>query len=340
MFSLLIFLIGAIFNLLKSKKELIIQICLHKKELEILKRQNQRKRLNIQYSDRLIFSIFNRIGNIKDILTIVKPETVLLWQKQIIKRYWTHKFKNRAGRPPVKKEIKQIILNMKNDNLNWGYKKIQGELLKIVIKLDQMTIRNILYDFRRKGKVNKSLTWKKFLKLQIHSIYAMDFFTIDTILNQRFYILFILSHNTREILQYAITNNPTRVFVRQQLIEFEQKINQVVYMIHDHAAQFNINYIEYGIKSIKTSVEAPNMNAIAERFVGSVRREVLDFYILVNERQVQKVLDEYINYYNSKRPHQGINQNVPRRYEPLLYGKVQKLPILGGLHHHYIRSAA
>jgi transposase InsO family protein len=229
---------------------------------------------------------------------------------------------------------------MKNDNLNWGYKKIQGELLKIGIKLDQKTIRNILYDFRRKGKVNKSLTWKKFLKLQIHSIYAMDFFTIDTILNQRFYILFILSHNTREILQYAITNNPTRVFVRQQLIEFEQKVNQVVYMIHDQAAQFNINYIEYGIKSIKTSVEAPNMNAIAERFVGSVRREVLDFYILVNERQVQKVLDEYINYYNSKRPHQGINQNVPRRYEPLLYGKVQKLPILGGLHHHYIRSAA
>jgi transposase InsO family protein len=229
---------------------------------------------------------------------------------------------------------------MKNDNLNWGYKKIQGELLKLGISLDQKTIRNILNVFRRRGKVKKSLSWKKFLKLQIHSIYAMDFFTIDTILNQRLYVYFILYHKTREIVQFAITTNPTREFVRQQLIEFEQKVNQVVYMIHDHAAQFNINYIEYGIKSIKTSVEAPNMNAIAERFVGSVRQEVLDFYILINEKQIQRILDEYISYYNSKRPHQGLDQRIPMKYKPHLYGKVQKLPILGGLHHHYIRSAA
>ena len=112
MFSLLTFLIRAVFNLVKSKKHLLLQACLYKKEIEILKRQNQRKRLNIQYSDRLIFSILNRIGNIKDILTIVKPETVLLWQKLMIKRFWTYKSKNRTGRPLVKKEIKQIILNM------------------------------------------------------------------------------------------------------------------------------------------------------------------------------------------------------------------------------------
>ena len=86
--------------------------------------------------------------------------------------------------------------------------------------------------------------------------------------------------------------------------------------------------------------EAPNMNAIAERFVGSVRQEVLDFYILINEKQIQRILDEYISYYNSKRPHQGLGQRIPMKYKPHLYGKVQKLPILGGLHHHYIRSAA
>jgi hypothetical protein len=91
MFSLLTFLIRAVFNLLKSKKNLLLQVCLYKKELEILKRQNQKKRLHIQYSDRIIFSILNKIGNIKDILTIVKPETILLWQKQIIKRFWTYK---------------------------------------------------------------------------------------------------------------------------------------------------------------------------------------------------------------------------------------------------------
>ncbi len=290
MFSLLTLLISAIFNLLKSKKNLLLQVCLYKKELEILKRQNQKKRLNIQYSDRLIFSILNKIGNIKEILSIVKPETILLWQKQIIKRFWTYKSKNRAGRPPIEEEIKEIILNMKNDNLNWGYKKIQGELLKLGISLDQKTIRNILNVFRRKRKVKKSLTWRKFLKLQIHSIYAMDFFTIDTILNQRLYVYFILYHKTREIVQFASTTNPAREFVRQQLIEFEQKVDQVVYMIHDHATQFNINYIEYGIKSIRTSVEAPNMNALAERFVGSICREALDYYLLISEKQIEGIL--------------------------------------------------
>jgi transposase InsO family protein len=340
MFLLLTFLIGAIFNLLKSKKELIIQICLHKKELEILKRQNQKKRLKFHHCDRIIFSILNRIGDIKESFSIVKPETVLRWQEQLIKQFWTYTINSRKGRPPVEKEIKQIILNMKNENLYWGYKKIQGELLKLGIGLDKKTIRNILNDFRRRRKVKKSLTWRKFLKLQIHSIYAMDFFTIDTILNQRFYVYFILYHKTREIIQIAITRYPTREFVRQQLIEFEQKFDHVVYMIHDNAAQFNLNYIDYWIKGIKTSVKAPNMNALAERFVGSVRQEALDYYLLISEKQIECILDEYINYYNSKRPHQGIDQKVPGRYKPQLYGKVQKLPILGGLHHHYVRSAA
>jgi hypothetical protein len=125
MFSLLAFLIGAIFNLLKSKKELIIQFCLHKKELEILKRQNQKKRLKFHHCDRIIFSILNRISNIKETISIIKPETVLRWQKHLIKRFWTYKTKNRGGRPPIQNEIKQIILSMKNDNQYWGYKKIQ-----------------------------------------------------------------------------------------------------------------------------------------------------------------------------------------------------------------------
>ena len=111
------------------------------------------------------------------------------------------------------------------------------------------------------------LLGRSFLRLQLHSIYAMDFFTIDTVFNQRFYVYFILYHKTREIVQFAVTMNPTREFVRQQLIEFEQILDHVVYMIHDHAAQFNLNYIDYGINGKKISVKAPNMNALAERFI-------------------------------------------------------------------------
>ena len=199
MLSFLTFLFKVILSLVKSKKDLIVQIQSHKKEIEILKRQNK-KRLKLQHFDRVIFSILSKITNIKETISIVKPETVLRRQKQLIKRFWTFKTANQVGRPPVKNEIKQLILNMKNDNLYWGYKKIQGELLKIGITLSQKTIRNILADFRRRGKVKKPLTWKQFLKLQIHSLYAMDFFTIDTLLNQRFYFHFIIHHHTRQII--------------------------------------------------------------------------------------------------------------------------------------------
>ena len=340
MFSLLSFLIKAIFLLFQSKKNLIIQLCLQKKEIEILKRKNQKRKLIFKNSDRIVFAVMNRASDTKGQISIVKPDTVLRWQKQLIKRFWTYKSKNRGGRPPVKHDIKKFILNMKNDNIYWGYKKIQGELLKLGIRLDQKTIRNILNEFRRKGKVRKSLTWKHFLKLQIHSIYAMDFFTIDTVLNQRFYVYFIIYQKTREVVQFAMTSNPSREFVRQQLIKFQNTLNQAVYMIYDNAAQLNLNYFDFGIKGIRTSVQAPNMNSIAERFVGSIRREALDFYLLINERQIRKILSEYIEYYNTKRPHQGIDQNVPMGYLPLIQGSVKKIPVLGGLCNHYIRLAA
>ena len=106
----------------------------------------------------------------------------------------------------------------------------------------------------------------------------------------------IIYHKTREIVHFAITQNPCREFVRQQLIEFEQTLNGIVYMIHDNAAQFNLTYLAYGIKETKTSVKAPNMNAVAERFIGSARREALDYFLLFNENQIVNILKEYIDY--------------------------------------------
>jgi putative transposase len=96
---------------------LIVQICLQKKEIEILLRKNQKKRIKFRHSDRIIFSLLNRISHIKESISIVKPETVLRWQRQLIKHFWTFKCDKRIGRPPVDKEIKQLILSMKNDNL-------------------------------------------------------------------------------------------------------------------------------------------------------------------------------------------------------------------------------
>lgn len=187
----------------------------------------------------------------------MKPETVLRWKRQLIKHFWTCKVKRRVGRPPVKNEIKQLILAMKNDNLYWGHKKIQGELLKLGVELDKKTIQNILTDFRRKGKIKQPITWRQFLKQQIHSLYAMDFFTIDTVYNQQYYVFYIIYHKTKEIMHFAITKNLNQEFVRQQLIEFEQTLNGIVYMIHNRASQFTLNYLSFGIKELRHPYKPP-----------------------------------------------------------------------------------
>lgn len=216
-------------------------------------------------------------------MTLIKPETVLKWQRNLIKKFWTFPYyKSRPGRPPVPVWIRELILDMKNKNLLWGYKRIQSELLKLGIDLDKKTIWNILYNFRRRGKVKQGLTWKQFLKSQLKSIYAMDFFTVDTILNQRFYVFFMIRHETREIIKFGITMNPVKEFVRQQITDFTYDLKASVYLIHDRTGEFWINHDDYGINGVKISVRAPNMNSIAERFIGSVRREILDHFIIMN----------------------------------------------------------
>ena len=336
MLSILCFLFNLLFSIFRSKKSLLVENSLYKKEIEILKRQ-KKNHLRFNHSDRIVFSILNNTAHLKDTISIVQPETILRWQRQLIKRFWTFKHLKRGGRPPVDNEIKQLILSMKNDNLYWGYKKIQGERLKLGVKLDTKTIRNIIAIYRRKGKLKKSLTWKRFLTLQAKSIYAMDFFTIDTILNQRFYVYFIIHHQSRQIVHFAMTQTPCVQFVKQQLIQFENTLESMVYMIHDNAAQFKVAYLDYGVIGVRTSVKAPNMNSIAERFVGTIRREALDYFLLLGEKQIISILKKYIDYYNSKRPHQGLRQMVPCGYQSQYRGRIQKKPILGGLCFHYKR---
>ena len=195
----------------------------------------------------------------------------------------------------------------------------------------------------RKGKVKTYLTWNKFLSMHISTIYAMDFFTIDTIFNKRYYVFFIISHKTREIVRYAITENPTREFVRQQIIEFENEMGKIIYLIHDNASQFNLHYLSYCIKDIATSFKSPNMNSVAERFVLSVRQEALDNFIIINQIQIKNILNNYIYYYNFYRPHQGIEQQVPKntkrkdqgRFLKCLFYKAYITIITGSQHDGY-----
>jgi putative transposase len=134
-----------------------------------------------------------------------------------------------------------------------------------------------------------------------------------------------------------MTQTPCVQFVKQQLIQFENTLESMVYMIHDNAAQFKVAYLDYNIMSVRTVVKAPNMNSMAERFVGTIRREVLDYFLLLGEKQIFNILKKYIDYYNSKRPHQGLGQEIPCGYQSQRKGEIIKIPIPGGLCFHYER---
>ncbi len=349
MFKILIWFIKLfVFIFTNSRDKIYLSYAIIKKENEILCRSLQlnNKRIKFNKSDKIFFSsIYSLYKNLSNIFTLVKPDTVLKWYKNLIKNYWTFSKKsNKVGRPETDKEIQKLILEMKNNNILWGVKKIQGEIMKLGIKLDTKTIRKILKNFRDNGKIKKSLTWSKFLKSHINSLYAMDFFTIDTIFNVRYYVFFIIKHKTREVVQTSITRNPTMQFVKQQMIEFEEKVvskaKEKIYLLHDRASMFLIDYSWYGIEGIKTSIKAPNMNAIAERFIRSIREECFDWFIIFGEKQIRNILREYISYYNSQRPHQGIGQGIPEGYEVKERGKIISQPRVFGLHHSYERVAA
>jgi len=332
----------------RSKEELFTQVAVLKKENEILKRilALQNHKVKITNQDRAFFSFFHFFSEkTHAFISLIKPETVLKWFKKIIRNRWdfSHKSIRKQGRPSTATYIKNLILEMKNNNIRIHAGKIQGELLKLDIELSRSTIRRIIAEFREKGKIKSTLTWNKFIKANIKSLYATDFFTVDTLFGKRFYVFFIIWLKTREIIQFRITTIPSSLFVRNQLIGFmDSCAGEKVLLIHDNDGAFlSQDYESLGITDIRISPYSPDMNAYAERFIGSVRRECLDWFIIVSYKQLDRILSEYIAYYNTLRPHQGIMQDIPKGYTPQNgNGRIVKKPVLSGLWHHYYREAA
>jgi len=346
MFKIILFIFKIIFlPFSKIKKELIAEFLLVMKENTLLRRKLESSGKKIRFTglDKLFYAIISKLAaKFKSLVTLVKPETVLKWYHNFMKKRWDYSVKNKGGRPQTSTDIKELILKLKNENIVWGNKKIQGELLKLGIDLDKNTIAKIIREFRKKGRVKNSGSWKKFIMSHIESLFAMDFLTVESIFSGRLYIFFIICLKTREIVQFGVTDSPSKCFVTQQLFAWrEDKEREKVYLIHDNALAFStVNYDACNVRSVPTSPYAPNMNAIAERFVRSIRNEALDHFILFNYNQVEGIVRKYMTYYNQQRPHQGIEQQTPLGYTPQKEGEIISFPVLSGLHHHYSRKAS
>lgn len=298
------------------------------------------KRIISNQQDRFTLSMISILSK-KAVshLSIVKPETLLEWQRRFIKNRWAFKQKKR-GRKPIPARTRRLIMQMKNDNLLWGCRRISEELGKLSIDVHHTTVNRIIQTYRKQGKIQSTGSWQKFLKSHWDSLYGMDFMTIDTLFGKRLYLLIILELKSRKIVRYNLAVNPSREFVKQRIQLFSDDTLGQKTLIYDNAPQFtSIDYDWYGIHGVNTSTSAPDMNAYTERVIGSIRREALDRFLLFSEKQIRNIISEYIEYYNTMRPHQAIG-HIPDRHIQFGTGTIRKSSIVRGLHHHYFRSSA
>jgi putative transposase len=251
----------------------------------------------------------------------VTPATLLAWHRRLVTRKWDHTSRRRPGRPSTPAAIRKLVIRMATDNPTWGHRRVQGELVKLGHRIAASTVWLILHAAgtgpapRRTGPA-----WRQFLTAQARGILAADFVHMDTVLLRRLYALIVIEHGTRRIHLAGITANPDSAWTTQAarnfLMDLDQRMTAAVrFLIRDRAGQFTGSFYAVfqadGITILTSPPQAPRANAICERVIGTMRREVLDRLLIVNEHHLRQVLTEYLLRYNAARPHRILGQLAP-----------------------------
>ncbi len=227
------------------------------------------------------------------------------------------------------------------ENRLWGAERIRGELLKIGIRVSKRTIQKYMRLSRQRGG---GQAWSTFVKNHAHEMWCCDFVQAHDVLFRPLFLFFLINQGSRKVVRVAATRNPTPDWTAQQLREATMDGISPRFLIRDRDDKFGATFDrvaeEVGVRVIKTAIRAPNMNPVAERFVGSIRREALNHVLLLGVKDLDRIAGEYARYFNEARPHQGIGQRIPdgpaggERYREIV-----AVPVLGGLHHDYQRVA-
>jgi transposase InsO family protein len=306
----------------------------------VLKRKRPRPLLT--HVDRFFWiALRNLWPRWSDVLLIVKPETVVGWHRAGFRLFWRWRSRPRGGRPRIKDELRTLIRTMATENVGWGAPKIHGELLKLGFEISERTVARYLRPIRRRGNAGKR--WLAFLNNHREAIVAMDLFTVPTVTFRTLYCFFVIEHSRRKILHVNVTSHPSSEWVVQQLREVFPDAAPYRYVILDHDAKFDREVITFleatGLKPKRTAIQAPWQNGIAERWIGSCRREILDHIIPVNEQHLRRLLRDYIYYHHEDRIHDALAKDAPNHRvvekKPTENATVVSLPRLGGLHHRY-----
>jgi len=240
---------------------------------------------------------------------------------------------------------------MARENPCWGYRRIQGELIGLGYPIAASTVWAILKRAgldpapRRSGP-----TWRQFLSVQAHAILAVDFAHVDTVFLRRLYVLVVIEHGRRHVHIAGATAHPTGAWVTQQarnlLMDRGDRAGQFRFLIRDRDTKFSTSFDAVlagaDMRIIRTPIRAPRGNAIAERFIGTLRRECLDHLLITGPRHLEVILREYAQHFNAHRPHRSLDQRPPAGGTPPRSGATVR-PLrrdrLGGLIHEYVQVA-
>jgi putative transposase len=324
-----------------------------REENRVLREQLGNRRLRLTDDQRARLAVrAKELGRsaLAAVATIVTPDTLLRWHRQLIAAKHTYQ-KNRVGRPELMKTLRELIVRMAKDNPGWGYSRIRGEMRKLGHEVGRTTIAKTLIDHGVPPIPERPTSWRTFLKSHANTIAAMDFFTAEVWTARGLvthYVLFALRHASRMVEIVGVITNPDDAFMAQVARNLTDPVDgffrSCKFVILDRDTKFTDQFRrilgDASVEVVTTAYMAPNMNAIAERFVQSAKRECLERLILFGSDHLQRALKEFVAHYHIDRPHQGLgNRLLTPAVEPTGRGEVVVDKRLGGLLRSYHRVA-
>ncbi len=337
MIALLCFILAVLTSLFKSKSRLEAENAVLRHQLIVLQRK-LRGRVRLTNSDRLFFiQLYRWFPSVMKVITIVSPETLVRWHRAGFRCYWRWKSLSLGGRPQIDTDLRALIRRMSIENPLWGAPRIHGELLKLGFKVAQSSVAK--YMVKRCGPPSQG--WRTFLRNHAPDITAMDLFVVPTIGFRLLFAFVIIRLDRRDLVWINVTTNPTAEWIARQITEAFPWSEVPRYLIRDRDRVYGTvvkrRLRAMGIRDKPTARASPWQNGVAERLIGSIRRECVDHMIVLGEAHLRRILTKYAAYYNELRTHRSLNKDAPIHRAIQRLGDIVSAPDLGGLHHHYVR---